>query len=338
MVNFDLHYRTMKKQINLNQRYQIASLLKAGISKSDIAKNIGFSPQTIYNEINRNSVRTPKGEDVYKPGMAQHYCDLRHKHKNKCKKLSYSVKRIIHWLIKRGWSPEQIAATCKQRKITMVCYESIYLYLYKLKSKGTDLCIYLRRHHRKRRKRKDSNHSRQIIKNKVHISKRPKSADTASRTGHMEIDLVKCTNGYLLTLTDRKSLFNIIRKLPNKSSSSVISSIQTLISLYLYKIKTITSDNGTEFSQHQIAALLLKANWYFADAYCSQQRGCNENQNGLIRQYFKRDTDLAQVSDAEIIKIQNKLNCRPRKKLNYKKPLEVFYNTKRWYKYLESEN
>jgi len=312
----------MKKQINLSQRYQIACLLKAGISKNDIANNIGFSIRTIYKEVNRNSKTTNKGR-FYDPEFAQILCEMRHKMKQKKVRLTARIKRRIRFLTKCDWSPEQIVQRCKLRKLAMVSIETIYLYLYELKRKGTDLCIHLRRHHRKRRKRKSKNHCRQIIKNKVHISKRPKAADNASRTGHTEIDLMKCTNGYLLTLTDRKSLYNFILKLPNKSSKAVKAALTKLKNIASH-LKTITSDNGTEFSLHEQLAKLLNVKWYFADPYCSQQRGCNENQNGLIRQYFKRDTDLNKVTEDQIAKVQKKLNYRPRKKLGFKRPIDVF--------------
>ena len=104
----------------------------------------------------------------------------------------------------------------------MVSIESIYQYLYSLKKSGLDLCIHLRRRHRKRRKRANTKHGRVLIKDKVNISQRPKAANQASRYGHMEVDLMKCQNGYLLTMTDRKSTYNIIRKLPDKSSDEVL--------------------------------------------------------------------------------------------------------------------
>jgi len=316
----------MKKQINLNQRYQIDSLLKAKTPKSKIAEIIGVSKKTIYNELKRNSKVTLKG-NIYYPEFAEKLCRKRHKMKNKAIKLTADVKRRICWLIKCLWSPEQIVDVCKKRGIKMVSIESIYLYLYDLKRKGTDLCINLRRHHRKRRKRKNSKHSRQIIKNKVHISKRPNAANKASRIGHMEIDLMKCTNGFLLTITDRKSLYNIIRKIPNKSSQTIVDCLAKLQN-YIAIFKTITSDNGTEFAKHKISSKLMNVKWYFADPYSSWQRGCNENQNGLIRQFASRKTDLNKITNEQILQWQKILNYRPRKKLNFNKPIEIFKNKK----------
>lgn len=87
-------------------------------------------------------------------------------------------------------------------------------------------------------------------------------------------------------------------------------------------IKTIISDNGTEFAKHEEIATELSIDWFFADPYCSQQRGCNENQNGLIRQYLTRKTDLNLLSSTDIKNIQNKLNHRPRKKNYFLSPIK----------------
>ena len=87
-------------------------------------------------------------------------------------------------------------------------------------------------------------------------------------------------------------------------------------------IHSITSDNGTEFVNHQNIVQRIKAEWYFADPYKPQQRGRNENQNGLIRRYYKRDTDLDLIEDIEIKNIQLKLNLRPRKKNKFLSPIK----------------
>jgi len=144
----------------------------------------------------------------------------------------------------------------------------------------------------------------------------------------MEIDLMKCTNGYLLTITDRKSTYNIIRKIPNKASQTIIDQLVKIKKQYQNIIKTITSDNGTEFAKHKQASKVLNTKWFFADPYCLQQRGCNENQNGLIRQFASRKTDLNTITENQILKWQKILNFRPRKKLNFKKPIEIFKTKK----------
>jgi IS30 family transposase len=89
--------------------------------------------------------------------------------------------------------------------------------------------------------------------------------------------------------------------------------------------KTITSDNGKEFAYHKQVTEKIKADFYFAHPYSSWERGLNEHTNGLIRQYLPKQTDFTQVSKEEIITIQDKLNHRPRKVLDYRTPYEVFF-------------
>jgi IS30 family transposase len=143
--------------------------------------------------------------------------------------------------------------------------------------------------------------------------------------GHYEIDTAKCKNGYLLVLTERKTNYNFICPMPDKSSHSVKNALETL--QLKQPIKTITSDNGTEFALHEQIAKMLSTKWYFADPQSPHQRGSNENQIGLIRQYLTRKTDLNNYSNQEIISIQTKINARPRKKLNYFAPFKLFLNS-----------
>ena len=90
---------------------------------------------------------------------------------------------------------------------------------------------------------------------------------------------------------------------------------------------TITSDNGKEFSYHEEVAQALDTEFYFANPYQSWQRGLNEHTNGLIREYFPKKTEFKNITDDQIVQVQNRLNSRPRKILNYKTPAEVFFDT-----------
>ncbi|MBR9879743.1 MAG: IS30 family transposase [Gammaproteobacteria bacterium] len=89
-------------------------------------------------------------------------------------------------------------------------------------------------------------------------------------------------------------------------------------------VQTITLDNGSEFAGREAEAKAVTAATYFCDPYCSTQRGPNESTNGLIRQYFPKGTDFRQVTDAKLSRVVNKLNDRPRKRLGYRTPAQVF--------------
>ena len=131
--------------------------------------------------------------------------------------------------------------------------------------------------------------------------------------------------GYLLTITERKSLFNFIVKLPNKEAATIQNAIIRTLEPWKGRIHSITSDNGTEFACHKAVGAALGLPWYFADPYRSQQRGCNENQNGLVRQYFTRKTDLDKITDTQIMNVQNRLNNRPRNKNKFISPIKMLH-------------
>ena len=91
------------------------------------------------------------------------------------------------------------------------------------------------------------------------------------------------------------------------------------------RVKTLTVDNGKEFAYHKKVDAALNIQTFFADPYCSWQRGSNENFNGLLRQYIPKKRRMETVTDEELAMIQNRLNHRPRKRLGFKTPHEVFH-------------
>jgi IS30 family transposase len=208
----------------------------------------------------------------------------------------------------------------------MLSTEAIYLWLYEQKKKGNDLTNCLRRRHRRRRKRRLAKQPRTLIKDKVSIHQRPEEVNAEARLGDMETDLVKCKGGYVVTITERKSLFNLLAVVRTKSADAVSSAIVSLLTPFKEHIHSLTSDNGTEFAQHKQTAERLNIPWFFCDPYRSQQRGRNENQNGLVRQYLTRNTDLSTVTEQQLKCIQDKLNNRPRKKNNFQSPKAIFLN------------
>lgn len=309
--------------LSQGQRYQIEALKVAGHSQRYIADILLVHKSTISRELSRNSTQTAKLPDKYKASQADHFAIKRTYKPVKVKSGNKDIERRIAWLLRFDWSPEQIASSCRLRGIKMLSTEGIYLWIYSQARTPIDYTNYLRRHHRKRRKRKLKNQPRTIIKSRVSIHERPPEVMEQLRFGDMETDLVKCQNGYLLTITERKSLFNLIVKLPNKEAMTIQIAIISALLPVKKCVKTITSDNGTEFAYHQIISEALGVPWYFADPYCSQQRGCNENQNGLIRQYYKRNTDLNLITQASINLVQDKLNNRPRKKNKFISPTKL---------------
>ncbi|MDP0589838.1 MAG: IS30 family transposase [Candidatus Endonucleobacter bathymodioli] len=146
------------------------------------------------------------------------------------------------------------------------------------------------------------------------------------RLGDWEADTVigKRHKGVLVTLTERVSKLNLVKRVPSKHADVVTKAIITMLKPYQSDLLTITFDNGKEFAFHEKIKKKLNVDTYFAHPYSSWERGLNENHNGLIRQYLPKSQSLDNVTDKEILDIQNRLNQRPRKLLDFKTPDEIY--------------
>ena len=228
--------------------------------------------------------------------------------------------------MRKYWSPEQISATLLELHSISLSPLSIYRYIALNRSKGGTLWKFLRQANRKRRKKYGSTNSQGYIPNRVSIEKRPKIVDKKSRIGDWELDTVIGSHhkGVLLTLVERRSNFTLIGKCKDKTASSITSKIIELLKPHENKVKTLTLDNGKEFASHEVFSEKLGARSYFAHPYSSWERGLNENTNGLIRQFFPKGKSLKNIKEKTIRKVVTLLNYRPRKKLGFKMPIEIF--------------
>ena len=311
------------KHLTQEQRYIISTLLQTGITQKSIAELIGKDKSIISREISRNK---DLNSGVYKPDLAQRKHTERQKSKHKHVYFTEEVKLIVHHFIEKDYSPEQIVGYCKRVNLPHVSVERIYQYIWEDKKHKGDLHKHLRRNGRKNRKRGSSKESRSIIKEKVNISERPAIVNEKTRIGDLEIDTIigKNHNGAILTINDRVTKQVFIKKLAGKNAKELTEKTIKLLYPLKDKIKTITSDNGTEFADFKTIQKTLNIQFYFADPYCSWQRGANENTNGLIRQYIKKGSSFEEITDEFIQEIETKLNNRPRKTLNYLTPNEFF--------------
>ena len=208
-----------------------------------------------------------------------------------------------------------------------ICHETIYRYIYYNKFRGGRLYKHLRHKNKKYHNRSNSYQRRGIIIDRVSIDKRPKIVERKNRIGDFEIDTVIGRHhvGALVTVVDRKSKYAIIKKVSSKRAEEVTKALIEILYPLRKITKTITSDNGKEFAYHKEVSEALETDFYFAHPYSSWERGLNEHTNGLIRQYLPKKTDFTQISKEEITTIQDKLNHRPRKILDYRTPYEVFF-------------
>jgi IS30 family transposase len=308
-------------QLTQGQRYQIEAFVRIGKKQAEIAREIGVHRSTISRELRRNCPLTE-----YRATRAIGLARRRHREKDK-RQVSRETFDTVDELLKEYWSPEQISGRLKLEGKTSVSHETIYLYVYRDKHKGGELYKYLRRRHRYR-KRIHKYHKRGFLEARRPISERPAVVDERSRFGDWEADTIVGLGqrSAMVSLVERKSLYCLLKKLPNKSAQALADAVCQTMQPIEHLVTTMTSDNGTEFALHKVIAETLGADFFFADPYSSWQRGTNENTNGLIRQYFPKKTDFSLVSDDLVEQVNYRLNNRPRKTLGYRTPAEVLFN------------
>lgn len=229
--------------------------------------------------------------------------------------------KLVENKLHEKWSPEQISGWLFDEGNSL-SHETIYRHIWEDKKKQGALYLHLRRKSKPYQRRSQSLAGRGHIKNRVSIDERPKIVDEKIRIGDWEIDLVigKGHSGALVTIVERLTSFTVSTRINDKSARTVTDATIALLLPLKDQVKTITADNGKEFAYHEEMTEALDAPVYFADPYCSWQRGLNENTNGLLRQYWPKVTNFKEVSLEEVDTVINQLNNRPRKKLNYKTP------------------
>ena len=312
------------KQMNFEQRYTMERLLKKGQSKAFIASVLGRSESSVSREMKRNS--RPRGS--YNAKYAQMLADERKKDGHLKKRFVPRMERYVRdKLENHQWSPEQIVGRAKLEGMEMVSHERIYQFVWKDKAAGGLLYKNLRNSSKKYKKRYGSRDNRGRIPDKVSIEERPPVVDEKTRIGDFESDLIigKNHQGALLTSVDRYSSFVLIEDVGGKKPAMVAKKSINALAPFKEWVRTITNDNGNEFREHKRIAKKLGCKVYFAHPYSSWERGLNEYTNKLIRQYFPKGKSLKDIENTYILQVMEKLNNRPRKKLAFKTPKEVFY-------------
>ena len=305
------------------QRYTIEILYNEKYSQTDIAKIIFRDKSVVNRELKRNS---DKRSNAYKADLAERKCKQRHKEKPKQIRFTKAIKEFVIYYLKEDYSPEQIVGKAKLEGLKCVSVERIYQYIWDDKKKGGYLYKHLRTQGKRYRKRGASKDKRGQIVGRNGIENRPKEVDLKERLGDFEIDLVigKDHKGALITANDRVTGKVKIAIIDSKDSEIVQNQVVKMLYEFKPILKTITSDNGKEFSQHHAIAKELCIDYYFARPYHSWERGANENLNGLIRQYFPKGSSFEYITKEQVQAVENKLNDRPRKRFGYKTPNQVY--------------
>lgn len=320
------------RKLSKSERVLICKWKNKGFSNKDIAKLLGRNVSTIGREIGRNKF---KGF-VYEPLHAEALAEKRKllawgaKHPLKNEKIySYVIDKL-----RRSWSPEVISG--RIRKVEHkndpswnICSETIYAFIYSDHPKAKELKLwqYLRRKQKRRRQKGGRKAQRVRIPDRVSIHDRPNVVDKRQEIGHWEGDSVVGKHRKSGLHTEYERVTSLIRfeKMELITASETIKA-QLKIFGELPEVfrKSITLDNGLEMVRHKTLTDILGIKTYFADPYSSYQRGGNENSNLWIRYYFPKGTDFSTISNQELKDVEMELNSRPRKRLEYMKPIEVF--------------
>ena len=305
-------------QLTQEQRYQIYALKKIGIKESKIAEVIEVHRATIGRELDRNA-----GDRGYRPRQAQvKALGRRAKARSRIQVETWVV---IEQKLQEDWSPEQVSGWLKKKQNFQISHEWIYQHILADQQAGGTLYIHLRCQ-KKRRKRYGKHDYRGKIPDRVSIDERPVIVERRERLGDWEADTLigKRHRSALVSLVERRSRLTLIHPVEKRQADQVAQAMLSLLVPYVDKVHTITGDNGKEFTDHVRIAQSLGAAFYFAHPFSSWERGTNENTNGLIRQYFPKQTDFSKVSCQKAFDVANKLNHRPRKCLDFSTPFEVF--------------
>lgn len=317
------------KHFTPETRNELSALLRTKIKKKDIAKLLRKDRTTIWRERKRAET---KGRYYVKKAkrLAR---DKRLKANARFRKIEndQSLRKYIIKKIKKYWSPEQIAGRWNENhKRKHIGKDTIYKFIYK---KRKDLVKYLRCQKGKYRRRYGTRireKQREELKKK-RIDVRPPIVEERSRIGDWEGDTIigQDRKPAILTHVERKSGLIMADKLERATAETTKQkTIKRFERIPKDKKHTITYDNGSIFSDHELTEKKTKATIYFAYPYRSWERGCNENANGLLRQFFPKKTKFATITQRDIQKAVRLLNHRPRKRLNYKTPYEIFYQKK----------
>lgn len=307
---------------NIEDREKTRSFLEQGLSIRKIARLLNRAPSTISREIKRNS---------YKNGnyAAHHAQKLYAKRKKNCgrtpKLFNENIKEYVLKRMELRWTPEQI---CERAKLEKQPFSLSFPTIYRAIDSGVlpkQLKKIMRFKWKYQKRKKEDKRGK--IQNTVSIHERPESANNRSVAGHWESDTVigKRKTGCFGTHVERMTGYLVAFYLPDRKDKifnrATIASFEEIPAKMK---KSFTVDNGKEFTHHQELASQTNMNVYFCDPRAPWQRGTNENTNGLLRQFFPKGTSLANLSQDDLNYVVNLINNRPRKRLGWKTPAEVF--------------
>jgi len=320
------------KHFTPDQRNELSALLRVSLKKKDIAKVLRKHRSSVWRELKRN----PSGQEKrrYNARKAKKLTKARRVKANfRFRKLENNkwLRGYVLKKIKKYWSPEQIAGRLKRQyplaREKRIGKDSIYRFIYE---KRPDLVKCLRCQKGKYRRRYGTRireKQREELK-KRRIDARPQIVELKQRIGDWEGDTVvgKDKKPAILTHAERKSGLLLADKLERATKEATKEkTVARFKKVPKNKKHTATYDNGSEFWDYELMERETGMTVYFAYPYHSWERGCNENANGLLRQFFPKKSLFAIITQEQIQKAVSLINHRPRKRHDYLTPYEVFY-------------
>jgi len=311
-------------QIQPNERDKIAVWFGSGLAIREISRRLGRNVSVISRELKRN-----RCGDGYVAIHAQSLATkrgIKAKHRHPLKSpfvYSYTIEKL-----RESWSPEQICGRLKlEFGESLICWETIYDYIHKDENKNKRLWDFLAIKRQKRRKKFGRQVKKSRIPNRVSIHLRGKRIDNRKTFGHWEGDSIigqQTKSKVIHTEVERKTRYLSALIINSKSAQDTVEAQKKIFSQL--PAKTVTMDNGTEFVKHEeLNKLGIKT--FFADPYCSGQRGTNENTNGLIRRYLPKKTSFENLAQADLDDIVFEINNRPKKVLKFSTPFEALHKS-----------
>jgi IS30 family transposase len=306
----------MAAHLTLGDRQYLQRLVKSNRSKAEVARLMNRHRSTIYRELGRNSDRLGYGAE-----RANWLAKRRRKRCHRPPKLrDIEMRLYVNDRLRQAWSPDQIAGRMRvefpREPQWRVSAQTIYTWI---KRSAGRLGRWLRLANRKPK-------SVEKGPNYVSIRGRPTVINARRRYGDWEGDTLvgrRRASG-LVTLVERKSGLLRIGRIDNlRSTTTVCMAERCLVDLPAALRRSVTFDNGSEFTEYRRLTDQLGLAIYFAEPYKAWQRGANENANGLLRQYFPKGTDFTRITTREVTRVEKLLNERPRRRLGYRTPLEI---------------
>ena len=305
------------------ERHGIAVMRVQGYTMQEVAVVLGRHRSTVYREVARNRSRY---DGAYRASRSQEKAVARRRRSRRNRRYGVREFRAIEALVREELSPEQIVGRRQLEGKAVMSHETIYCWIWADKKRGGTLWQHLRGARKLKRKRYGRYDSRGRLAGKKMIGERPGVVERRSRIGDWEIDTV---HGHgkacVVTVVERKSGLVRMGKLTGATGQQTLARTVELLQGERDRVKTITADNGTEFHIYKKLEQELETKVYFATPHHAWERGTNENTNGLIRQYLPKGMNLKGVKQQLCYEIAERLNNRPRRRLKFKTPNEVYY-------------